>query len=233
MTHLDTEIQQLKIDTLDMWALVQNQLSKCKEALTNFDSDLSRDVVATEKRVNAYELKLDRDCENIIALFNPVAIDLRFVLSVLKINSNLERIGDVAESISKFVIKTGIDFDKELLKTSDILKMFETAEALFADVSLAFENEDTRLARKVFKKDEILKQANDTSAMAVTEYIKQHPDQIEQSLHVLSIIRKLDRVGDLSKSIAEEIIFYVEAKVLKHIPKKEKIKILSKDDPKS
>ena len=91
MSHLDIEITQLKAETIKMWELVNIQLKKGREALINLDKDLAREIVLKERRVNAYELKLDRDCENIFALFNPVAIDLRFVLAVLKINNNLER----------------------------------------------------------------------------------------------------------------------------------------------
>ena len=93
-THLDAELATLKTDTLNMWKLVRTQLTKGKEALVNFDKDLARQVVSAERRVNAYELKIDRDCENIFALFSPVAIDLRFVLAILKINSNLDQNSD-------------------------------------------------------------------------------------------------------------------------------------------
>src|ERR1035437_7797529 len=104
MTHLDTEIQSVKKSTIEMWKLVELQLEKGKDSLINFDKDLAREIILREKRVNAWELKIDRDCENIIALFNPLAIDLRFVLAVLKINTNLERTGDIADGIAKFVL---------------------------------------------------------------------------------------------------------------------------------
>ncbi|MBL8103852.1 MAG: phosphate transport system regulatory protein PhoU, partial [Anaerolineales bacterium] len=97
MTHLDTELKALKEDMHEMFRLVLSQLEKSKTALISLDKDLAREVIVNEKRVNSFELKLDRDCENIIALFNPVAVDLRFVLASLKINSNLERIGDIAD----------------------------------------------------------------------------------------------------------------------------------------
>src|ERR1035437_2654732 len=127
MTHLDTELQLLKGEIISVWNLVITQLNKTQDALLRFDKDLARQVVVTEKRVNAYELKIDRDCENIFALFNPVAIDLRFVLAVLKINSNLERIADIAESISRFVIDIEIPFDPELLKATKVVEMFQLA----------------------------------------------------------------------------------------------------------
>jgi len=199
-----------------MWKLVSLQLTNGKEALINFDKDLARQVVASEKRVNAYELKIDRDCENIFALFNPVAIDLRFVLAVLKINSNLERIADIAESICRYVIDIEKRFDPELFKITGVIEMFELANEMLLDASKAFESEDTKLARLLFKIDEKLDETNNTASYATTDYIKSHPDNIRESLHILSMIRKLERVGDQTKNIAEEIIFFIEAKVLKH-----------------
>jgi phosphate transport system protein len=215
-THLDTELQLLKADALNMWKLVCLQLTNGKEALINFDKDLARQVVATEKRVNAYELKIDRDCENIFALFNPVAIDLRFVLAVLKINSNLERIADIAEGIARFVIDVDKGFDPELLQITGIVEMFDLANEMILDAAHAFEQEDTKMARMMFKIDEKLDEANNKASYVITDYIKSHPDNIRESLHILSMIRKLERVGDQTKNIAEEIIFFIEAKVLKH-----------------
>ena len=116
MSHLDNELQQLKTETIKMWMLVNLQLTKAKEALLKFDKDLAREVILGERRVNAWELKIDRDCENIFALFNPVAVDLRFVLSALKINNNLERIGDIAEGIAKKItyFELSVDPDRSL-----------------------------------------------------------------------------------------------------------------------
>lgn len=220
MTHLDIELKKLKLDLLEMFRLVNSQLDKAKRALVNFDKDLAREVRINEKRVNSFELKLDRDCENIIALFNPVAVDLRFVLAGLKMNSNLERIGDIAEGISQFVLSIKSEPDKELLQSTRLIEMFETANSIVSDVMLSFEKEDTNVARTVFKKDEILDEINAAANLTVSEFIKNNPDKINQSLYVLSTIRKLERVGDQSKNIAEEIIFYIEARVIKHAIKK-------------
>jgi phosphate transport system protein len=225
MTHLDIELQQLKLEVIEMWNLIELQLNKGSEALINLDKDLAREVILNERRVNAYELKIDRECENIIALFNPVAVDLRCVLAVLKINSNLERIGDIAEGISRFVVDTDGNFDKKLLEITRVTEMYIESITMINDVLIAFDNEDTKLARGVFKKDEILDIINKNANNIITEYIKNNPDKIDQSLYVLSIIRKLERVGDQVKNIAEEIIFYIEAKVLKHKSKAEKKKI--------
>ncbi|MFM9057125.1 MAG: phosphate signaling complex protein PhoU, partial [Bacteroidota bacterium] len=202
--------------------LVRTQLEKSRESLVRLDKDLAREVMVNEKRVNAFELKVDRDCENTIALFNPVAIDLRFVLACLKINSNLERIGDIADGICQFVLNIKMEPEKDLLETTRMMEMFDTSIEILEEVRLAFENEDTRLARSVFKKDELLDEINMNANQAVAEFIKSHPDRINQSLYLLSSIRKLERVGDQCKNISEEIIFYIEAKVLKHKSREQK-----------
>ncbi len=216
MSHLDSEIKNLKSEMLEMFTLVRSQLEKSKVSLIQLDKDLAREVLVNEKRVNGFELKLDRDCENIIALFNPVAIDLRFVLACLKINSNLERIGDIAEGICQFVLNIKLEPEKSLLETSRLVEMFDTSIIILQEVMEAFDKEDTKLARSVFKKDEILDEINLNANQAVSDFIRANTERINQSLYLLSTIRKLERVGDQCKNIAEEIIFYIEAKVLKH-----------------
>lgn len=222
MTHLEIELAQLKSEITVMWNLVIQQLKKTQEALVKLDKDLAREVVLNERRVNALELKIDRDCENVFALFNPVAVDLRFVLAILKINNNLERTGDIAEGIGKFVISAENNFDEKLLDTTQVIIMYEEAIDMLTDVLNAFEKEDTKLARSIFKRDEMLDEINVKANAIVAECVKNSPENIEQSLYLLSIIRKLERVGDQCKNIAEEIIFYIEAKVLKHLSAKSK-----------
>jgi phosphate transport system protein len=216
MAQIETELQLLKVEVINMWALVNSQLNKARLAFVNFDKDLAREVVLKEKRVNGYELKIDRDCENIFALFCPVAIDLRFLLAALKINSNLERIGDIAEGIAKYVIDAEVSFSQQLLDVARILPMYEESVRMLEDTQEAFEKEDTILARGVFKKDEFLDEINRASHKVLERHLKDHPGDTAQALWILSTIRKLERVGDQSKNIAEEIIFYLEAKVLKH-----------------
>lgn len=222
MTHLDKEAQQLKADLIGMWNLVISQLNKTKEAIVTFDKDLAHEVMANEKRVNSYELKIDRDCENLFALFNPVAVDLRFTLAVLKINTNLERTGDIADGIGRFIVNSNKRFDEELMNLTQIFDMYDEAMAMLEDTLKAFDHENTKIARSIFKRDEILNQINIQSIQVVSDYIRKHPDNIEQGLYILSIIRKVERVGDHCKNMAEEIIFYIEAKVLKHAGKKRK-----------
>jgi phosphate transport system protein len=216
MAQIENEIGALKTELLNMWILVQSQLEKAREAMLHFDKDLAREVIVKEKRVNASELKIDRDCENLFALHCPVAVDLRFLLAVLKINNNLERIGDIAEGIAKYIIDSQVHIETKVLEGTELLRMYEDAISILMDTRTAFEKEDTALARSVFKRDEVLDQINRRVNENVAALIKEDLGIINEALYVASIIRKLERVGDQSKNIAEEIIFYIEAKVLKH-----------------
>ena len=216
MSQLAIELKELKTEVINMWNLVHSQVVKSNIAMVNFDKNLAREVVSREKRVNGMELKIDRDCENIFALLTPVAVDLRFVLAVLKINSNLERIGDIAEGVAKYMLSADKPFNPELLKMTDTVAMYDEAINMLEDTLAAFENEDTALARSIFQKDEFLDKININATGMTVKYLEENPKDGYQALINLSVIRRLERVGDQSKNIAEETIFYVEAKVLKH-----------------
>src|SRR6201993_2652386 len=125
MTQIEHEIAAVKRELVNMWILVQSQLNKAKEAMVNFDKDLAREVLVKEKRVNSFELKIDRDCENIFALHCPVAIDLRFLLATLKINTNLERVGDIAAGVAKYVVESSVNFDVKALESTSLIRMYD------------------------------------------------------------------------------------------------------------
>ncbi|MEI6948033.1 phosphate signaling complex protein PhoU [Paraflavisolibacter sp. H34] len=220
MSHLESDIKAVREGILLMWDLVLSQLQKSLSSLLNFDKDLAREVVFMEKRVNATEIQIDWDCENVFALFSPVAIDLRFLLAILKINSNLERTGDIAEAVAKFVINADQPFAQDLLDKTQVIEMFDAGIRMLEETKGAFQAENTALARGIFAKDETLDKINRSANENVIDYLKVHPEDIDQALYALSIIRKLERIGDQAKNIAEEIIFYVEAKVIKHSHKK-------------
>jgi phosphate transport system protein len=220
MTQLETELHSVREELTSMWSLVHSQLLKTLSALINFDKDLAHEVVSIEKRVNAAELKIDRDCEDVLALFSPVAVDLRFLLAALKINSNLERIADIAEGIAKFVINADYSFKPQLLEATKVIEMFNESIKMLEETFNAFENNNASSVRSVFKQDDFLDDINRNANDFAIEYLKNTPEDLDQTLYVVSIIRKLERVGDHTKNIAEEIIFYLEAMVLKHANKK-------------
>lgn len=216
MSHLDTEIALLKDNILEMMFLVKNQLEKGQTALENFDEELVHEITANEGRVDSLELIIDRDCENILALFNPVAVDLRFVMASFKINSDLERIGDHANSIAKYILDFEQKIDVETIKKMGLNEMYGTSIKMMNSMFNAFITEDTELARKVFKLDKVLNKINREVSITTAKLIGEDIEQIQNYLYLFSIVRKLERVGDLTKNIAEELIFYIEAKVLKH-----------------
>lgn len=220
MTHLDKELEQIKQQVIEMMDLVKSQLAKGKEAVLTFDKDLVHEINANENRVNAMELNIDRDVENALALYSPVAVDLRFVMASFKISSDLERVGDNAVGIAKYIHYVDSQLSKDNLDRIRFTEMYENALTILDDVFEAFEKEDTKLARKVFIKDIVLNEINSNAAAIAIEMIKENPEKTQNYLYLLSIIRKLERVGDLAKNIAEELIFYIEAKVLKHRKKK-------------
>jgi phosphate transport system protein len=205
---------------LDMLNLCISQLEKAKEAFINHDSDLAEEVMNIENRVNALDLKIEKDCEKFIALYNPVAIDLRFIMAVRKINYDLERIADHAYGISKYVIDADKKIPANLIKAVEFDKMFSTILLMFESITDAYENKNVKAARKVFKKDKILDEINIQSFSVIEAEIKKDKNIIAEALLVFSVIKKLERVGDHLKNVAEEIIFYIDAEVLKHNKKK-------------
>jgi len=223
MTHLDAELSKLKATVIDMWNLVLRQLTDSREALEKFDKDLARHVLANEKRVNAYELKINMDCENILALFNPVANNLRFVLAVLRINYNLERVGDYIKTIMKIVNDSESLADPEDIDESQIRIMFETTQDMLTEVLEAFEEENAQPIRNIFAIDDKLDSVNRGANAIIAGLISRKPSEVINYLNLLSIIRRLERVGDQTKNIAEEIIFYIEAKVVRHMKTKNKL----------
>lgn len=222
MSHLDNEIKLLKDNVLELMFLVKNQLEKGRKALDNFDEEIAHEVMANERRVDSLELTIDRDCENLLALHNPVAVDLRFVMAAFKINSDLERVGDHANSIAKYIVDYGRQIDEDTRHKMRMDEMYNTSIKMMSNVFNAFITEDTELARKVFKLDNTLNEINREVSEVTAELIQQDIEQTQNYLYLFSIIRKLERVGDLTKNIAEELIFYIEAKVLKHKKMKSK-----------
>ncbi|WP_324721879.1 phosphate signaling complex protein PhoU [Salinimicrobium sp. HB62] len=220
MITLDQHKEALNQAGLEMLNLCTTQLEHAQEAFFKHDSDLAEEVLHTENRVNALDLKIDRDCERFIALHNPVASDLRFVLALRKINFDLERVGDHAYGISNYIVKLDTQIEERLMEKMRVEEMFTTALSMLDDITEAYNTVDTKIARKVFKKDKILNEINMKSFPIISEEVKANAEVIDQVMLLFSVIKKLERIGDLVTNIAEEIIFFREAEVLKHRKKK-------------
>ncbi|NVO21043.1 MAG: phosphate signaling complex protein PhoU [Bacteroidetes bacterium] len=216
MSHLETNLSQLKDDLVQMWNLVGSQMEKARLSMINNDKDLAREVRANEKMVDAFELKIDMDCENIIMLQNPVAIDLRFLLSVLKVNYNLERIGDYANSIAKSVEASDKDWPVSYIDSIHVPEMFFLAQSMIQQSLNAFETGDRKQIKGLFSFDQKLDKINNECLGVITSLIRENIDDTALLLDTFSIIRKLERAGDHIKNIAEELIFYFDAIIVKH-----------------
>lgn len=217
MKHNELELQLLKSELKEMWQLVLSQLEKSKQAFLNSDIELAREIVSREKRVDVFELKIDSDCENYIALYNPVAVDLRLILSLMKINNTLERIADFAAGIARHVIDDDCNkINASLLEELQIEKAFDILLAMLSDCFVALESENTKIAGKILSKDEIIDDIYRDSIIILTRYLQENPAYIHCGLKIILLVRKLERIGDHCSNIVEEIVFYVDAKVLKH-----------------
>jgi phosphate transport system protein len=217
MKHTESELIAIKNSITEMWNLVQIQFSKSKTALITVNHDLARVVMSSEKRVNAFELKIDSDCENYIALFSPVAIDLRLVLSMLKINKTLERIGDFADGIARFVLTLEEKERKqELLKTLKIEEMMVCVENMLEKSLEAINSENTAQAGMVFSMDNKVDTIYADAMNVLAKHIIEFPEDGLFALYLVTVLRKIERSGDHCNNIMEEIVFYLDAKVLKH-----------------
>ena len=215
---VENELLAIKEEVNDMWLLVRQQLENAFNALRNNDDDLANSVASREKRVNAFELKIDSDIEDFIALYNPVAVDLRFALAMLKINNNLERIGDYADSIARFVARNNpTEEDKQLFNVLELKEMYDQVLHMFSTTHKALENSDASLAKSVIDKDDLLDSLNQKALDKLAEYAKHNPSAIRFCLEIAAILRKLERTGDHIINLAEETVFYIDAEVLKHI----------------
>ena len=214
---IESELVLLKKEIDEMWTLVYNQLDRAGDAVLTLDRELAQQVLVRERRVNAFELKIDRDVEDIIALYNPVAIDLRFVLAMLKINTNLERLGDFAEGIARFALNCHEPaLDTELVKQLRLEEMIAQVLSMLEQAKQALQEESQELATAVFAKDNMLDEINAEATAILADYISRHPESALSCLNLVSVFRKLERSGDHITNIAEEIVFFIDAKVLKH-----------------
>lgn len=220
MRQLEQHRDALDAAGTEMFELCRKQMLNAREAFLNQDVDLAEEVIRTENRVNALDLKIDRDCERFIALHNPVASDLRFVLALRKINFDLERVGDHAFGISRYVIELDRKIDPVLLEKLRFTEMYDSALSMLEDIYKAYTLKDSKKARKVFKKDKLLNKINLNCFKVIAADVKKDPMLIDQYLLLFSVVKKTERIGDLITNIAEEIIFFREAEILKHRKKK-------------
>jgi len=224
MELIETRVDHLQNSVLDMVSLVKSQVHQSKEALLNKDEALADAVIATDEEVDEADVKINQTCEQILALFNPVAIDLRLILTSIKISLSLERIGDHAEGICYSFKEIPGEFDPKYLEAFRIEEMFKTAEMMLQDFSQALKNKDLQLAKGIYKKDRFLNKAYAKSVKTAAKLIKQDVTEVRTILQLLAVVRKIERMGDLAKNMSLEVIFHLTGKFPKRKPKGKKKK---------
>ena len=216
--HFDEELKELHKDILRMGVLAQEAIYKSIEALKNRDKAQAQEVINTDNEVDELELVIDERCIDLIARYQPMAGDLRFITTGMKINAELERIADLAVDISQRVL--GL-VDKPLLKPLiDIPKLSTITQSMVRDSIDSFVKKDVELARKVVLSDSEADQLrNRVQEELINDYMARDASSADRAVPLLLIARHLERICDHTTNIAEDVIYMVEAKVVKHHPK--------------
>jgi phosphate transport system protein len=212
--HFDSEMQALKSQLLTMGGLVENRIQRAVDSLIHRKEDEARKVIDSDVEINDLQIEIDERCLRILATQTPLAVDLRFIAAAMKINSDLERMGDQAVNIAENTLKC---LDKPPLKPFiDLPRMAALAQEMTRDALDAFVRGDAELAWDVLRRDDEVDDLKDQVFRELLTYMIADPGTIERALSLILISRNLERVADHATNIAEDVIFMVEAKDVRH-----------------
>lgn len=213
-THFQQELNKLKENLLKMAGLVEEAIRNAVEALVKRNTALAEKTIAEDEGINQMEIVIDDWCLKLLALHQPLAADLRFITSAMRINTELERIGDQAVNISERAIS--LNQEPQLKPYIDIPRMAEIAQSMVKDVLDAFVNGDANLARSVCARDDQVDALNDQVFRELLTYMMSDSKTITRAVHLIIVGRCLERIADHATNIAEGVIFMVKALVIKH-----------------
>jgi len=218
--HFDEELKELNKQLLKMSALVEGAISRSVKALVERKVDLAEEVIKSDKDINMLEIEIDELCHRLLALRQPLAVDLRFITSAMKINNDLERIGDQAVNIAQ---RTQEMIKQPLLKPLiDIPRMATLAQKMVKHSIDALVNKDEALARDVCKRDDEVDNLNDQVFRELLTYIMQDPKTTTRAVELILVGRHLERIADHATNIAEDVIYFLKGKIIKHCIENEK-----------
>jgi phosphate transport system protein len=212
--HIERQIDQLKEKILRVGTLVEEAFSKAITALINRDIALAQRVMASDEEIDRMEVEVEEECLKILALYQPVAADLRFVVAVLKINNDLERMGDLARNIAKRVAQLANGPTVEL--PPEIRTMAMLAQDMVKQCLDAVVNADPTLARQVREEDDAVDEARQHIRGRILQGIKAHPEQLENLLRINSVSKHIERIADMATNVAEDVIYMVEGDIVRH-----------------
>ena len=212
--HLKKEIDNLKKELLTLCGMVEDSLWQAVKSIKNRDVKLAEKVIDSDIEIDQMEVKVEEDCLKILALHQPVAIDLRFIITALKINNDLERIGDLAVNIAER--SQFLSAQKPIDMLFDFETMAEKTQAMVKKSLDALVNIDCDLASQVCQADDEIDAINRQMYDQVKGQIKQAPENIETLIHLLSVSRHLERIADHATNIAEDVIYMVKGEIVRH-----------------
>jgi phosphate transport system protein len=212
--HFDEELKGLKEKILKMGAMVEEQIAHSIKCLVDRDSDLARRVIESDHRVNAMDVEIDEDCLRLIALHQPMARDLRFLTTAMKISTELERMSDLAENISERAIE--LNEEPQLKPYIDIPRMAEHAQRMVKEALDAFVNQDSALARKVCGDDDFMDDLNHQIFRELLAFMIEDPRTTTRAIRISFISKYLERMADHATNVAELVVYLVEGKIIRH-----------------
>jgi phosphate transport system protein len=212
--HFDQELANLKETLLRMAGLAEQSVALALKALVQRDDNLAARVVADDSALDRLEMEVDEMCASLIALRQPKATDLRFILMAMKISGELERIGDQAVSIATRARL--LNAEQPLKPLVDIPRMAEHAQGMTRDALDAFVYAQPDLARAVIQRDARVDHLNEQLHRELTSFMVEAPATITRALNLMTVARKLERVADHATNIAEEVVYLYEARDIRH-----------------
>jgi phosphate transport system protein len=213
--HLQRDLNDLKLDILHLGSLVETSIGNASVALKDRRPELADIVFANEVLINEKEVNIEENCLKILALHQPVATDLRFIVVVLKVNNDLERIGDLAENLTERAVYLS-ERDALAAPTTKINDMFITIRSMLKDSLDSLVKLDVGLARKVIAQDDSVDEINREMYDDFRALVAVNGSVVEQATSLLSCSRYLERIADLATNICEEVLFMVEGEVVRH-----------------
>jgi phosphate transport system protein len=212
--HFESDLQALRHQLLTMGGLVEERVHSAVQALIHRREDEARRIIATDKEVNDLQMEIDNRCLKLLATQTPLAVDLRLITSAMKINADLERVGDQAVNVAENVL---VLLPQPPLKPLiDIPRMAQVAEKMIRDALDAFVKRDAELARDVLRRDDEVDELKDQVFRELLTYMMADPGTIQRALSLILISRNLERIADHATNIAEDVIFITEAKDVRH-----------------
>lgn len=202
---------------MDLIHIVKIQFQKTKQTVISYDADLAFEVINTAKRIQILKMQIDLNCRDFLALNNPVAIDLRLILSAFKTCESLDKIALHSKNICNTLMKINEQIPVVLLDDFEVNKMLDRIVKMLYDIEKAFKTNDPKLAAKTYKKDKSINKVNIKSTQRSINWLEGHPEDLVMVLSLLEIIADVDMVGDLIKNISEGIVFHLESKSIKNL----------------